>query len=527
MKKTKKLLTLTTAIICLLLLLSSCGNRSSRNQEPRERNSPPPASHEGGPWLPPSAQNSGTQQIPSPRTALPISTPTPPLPLGEREQLSFTWVVPPVYNRIEPFRGGAARVHITGLPVRLVNESGEIPDIPNFILINGFYNGTATAVTAENDVVIINTGGEIIYTFPPGVSLQRDREAREHIVVSRLNSVDDTVQTAVYDRAGYRVIPFTNRDIRYVSEGMVVYRIRNTTGRQPQWLYGLMDMEENIILEPQFFAIQPFFQGIAPVRPAELWQSTALYLIDTAGNFISEQRFHTIRPINNGLIANRRRAGMDGFEPNNPNNSGFINSLGELVIPYDFMNIYNFSDGLAAVRIGYWVTTEPVDSYYTIFWGSHWGFIDGTGRVVTNTEFYEVRCFSNGMAAVAVRDAEDNLLWTYINTAGEMIAPPQYCWVGDFSDGFAVVNKGGTIVHEERLRILDYGAGRMDGFGFSNHYEAIGGEFMLIDRWGRVAMTLDGFDSVGELSEGILPVNQGRQIAEDGLWGFIYLFKMG
>lgn len=61
---------------------------------------------------------------------------------------------------------------------------------------------------------------------------------------------------------------------------------------------------------------------------------------------------------------------------------------------------------------------------------------------------------------------------------------------------------------------------------------------MLINRWGRVVLDLSAYDAVGNISEGMLAVNKGRQLshgrqgrghrylAEEGLWGFIRLMEV-
>jgi hypothetical protein len=135
---------------------------------------------------------------------------------------------------------------------------------------------------------------------------------------------------------------------------------------------------------------------------------------------------------------------------------GYINTLGEYVIPASYLESRCFSEGLAAVgmRMG-WdfvyneITREPGYVY-------KWGFIDTYGRMVADYQFDEIRDFREGMAAVAKRNEEGNLVWGFINTAGELAVPLQFTWVEDFHEGFAVVNHGADVYHPQAVHWHSY-----------------------------------------------------------------------
>lgn len=120
---------------------------------------------------------------------------------------------------------------------------------------------------------------------------------------------------------------------------------------------------------------------------------------------------------------------------------------GKVVIQAQFVNAAKeFSEGLAAVEIG----TRDIlksETYY------NWGYIDQTGRVVIPPQFFEARNFSEGFAAVSTRGEG----WKYVNHNNELITiESSVSFLGDFTDGFApfmikghlwgFVNKVGKIV---------------------------------------------------------------------------------
>ena len=63
------------------------------------------------------------------------------------------------------------------------------------------------------------------------------------------------------------------------------------------------------------------------------------------------------------------------------NKRGFIDKTGKVVIPIQYDDALNFSDGLAGVKQN-----------------DKWGFVDKAGKVVIPFQYDDVRGFENGMA---------------------------------------------------------------------------------------------------------------------------------
>ena len=119
---------------------------------------------------------------------------------------------------------------------------------------------------------------------------------------------------------------------------------------------------------------------------------------------------------------------------------GYIDAAGKVVIQPRFDEAYGFSEGLACANIGGgWVTTKIEGGSTTDFQGGQWGYIDATGKFVIETKAAEVNDFSEGLAAVKIGDK-----WGYIDQSGKMVIEPQFAWAGYFHEGLASVQPTAT-----------------------------------------------------------------------------------
>ena len=84
------------------------------------------------------------------------------------------------------------------------------------------------------------------------------------------------------------------------------------------------------------------------------------------------------------------------------NIAGFIDITGDVIIPLQFAEVGEFSEGLAAAK--------DVES-------GKWGYIDRTGTFVISPQFSTAGFFSEGLAGVMFKDSDG---W-YINHSGELI----------------------------------------------------------------------------------------------------------
>ncbi len=101
---------------------------------------------------------------------------------------------------------------------------------------------------------------------------------------------------------------------------------------------------------------------------------------------------------------------------------GYINELGELVIPYRFDKAYSFSEGLAAVTVN-----------------GKWGFIDHGGIAVIPYRFDNAKSFADGLAPVYYNDK-----WGFVDRDGLCQIPYQYDNANCFSEGLAAAQSNGV-----------------------------------------------------------------------------------
>ena len=99
------------------------------------------------------------------------------------------------------------------------------------------------------------------------------------------------------------------------------------------------------------------------------------------------------------------------------NGMGYVNRSGALVVPTQFQTTRAFSDGLAVVK-------KTDDTY---------AYIDKTGKIVIDAANYRhVESFSEGLAMVRSSDARRA---GFIDQTGKEVIPCQYRWAGYFRNG--------------------------------------------------------------------------------------------
>lgn len=74
-----------------------------------------------------------------------------------------------------------------------------------------------------------------------------------------------------------------------------------------------------------------------------------------------------------------------------------------------------------------------------------WGYIDTTGNVVVPPKYNEVENFSDGIARVRMGQK-----WGLIDTSGKEIIKPTFDWIYEFVNGKAKVKIDNTIYYMNR-----------------------------------------------------------------------------
>ena len=100
------------------------------------------------------------------------------------------------------------------------------------------------------------------------------------------------------------------------------------------------------------------------------------------------------------------------------------------IVPPKYDDVRDFSEGFAAIAVRSYDNTLK------------WGFIDKTGREVLPPKYSEILDFSEGLAAVSIGDWESGFKWGFIDTAGTEVVAPKYSDVRSFSEGMAAFGIG-------------------------------------------------------------------------------------
>jgi hypothetical protein len=213
-----------------------------------------------------------------------------------------------------------------------------------------------------------------------------------------------------------------------------------------------MDKNGKLVLS-RYRRAFPFENGQARVET----EDGGHYYIDKKGNVIKSSNTSSIHvsipEVHEGLI----------YFTNEKEKYGYKDSVGNVIIPAKFDDAYDFSDGLARVKINNkWsfinkhgnlvftlqiVCDEVGDFQYgaaLVKQNDIYGYIDKTGKWIFKPQFQEVHDFKEGYAVV-----KKNGLFGYIDNTGKWIFSPQFEDASDFEEGYAVVKKNGLYGYIE------------------------------------------------------------------------------
>ena len=138
--------------------------------------------------------------------------------------------------------------------------------------------------------------------------------------------------------------------------------------------------------------------------------------------------------------------------------------------------VYDLNGNLLDTYDGF-INNWSDDAIFAVKKGGKWGYIDGYGKVIIPLEYEEVGDFSEGLAAVR----KDNK-WGYINPKNEVVIPIEFTnrEVSYFKNGVAkyytdsgigLINLKGEIIAEPKYDSIEYVNGNIaivsfDGYNY-------------------------------------------------------------
>jgi len=296
---------------------------------------------------------------------------------------------------------------------------------------------------------------------------------------------NDHSAVGVFDTMGNLVIPFYYTGGWMFTEGLMAVTSGGDWEQTPDgdWVdtsrWGFIDHTGTLVIPMEFEEAGSFSEGLAPVMQGGYWG-----FINTLGEVVIP---FTIRPAytegHGLLIVPRFSEGLvavstGGVEQNEAGNWidntrwGFLDTEGNQAIPFMFTQAESFSNGLATVRVGGWGYGEDA---------IRWGAVDREGNVVVPFDFEWLSPFRE-YAATGWFANDDGGFQVIIDTCGNQIAPPgQFREMRNFSEGYAPVT---------------------DGYNWETR------SWGFIDSQGNIAIPLI-FRSVGDFSQGFAPATVG------------------
>jgi hypothetical protein len=192
---------------------------------------------------------------------------------------------------------------------------------------------------------------------------------------------------------------------------------------------GFIDRSGKVVIEPRYWHVQPFSEGLAAVASGIPQRDMKYGFINTKGEIVIPPRFEGRAvdgwPYSGGFIDTSRfseglaRVRVGGLY-------GYINKQGDFVIPPKFALVGNFSEEMASA-----IENHKV------------GYIDKHGRWAIRPQFAQqspsiYQPFGDGLAPVAVQ-TEDTVKWGYVDKTGRMVIQPAFAYAYPFKDGVARV----------------------------------------------------------------------------------------
>jgi len=339
----------------------------------------------------------------------------------------------------------------------------------------------------------------------------------------------------VFDIEGNLVVPFYYHGGWAFSEGLMAVQLGGWELINDEWMdtsrWGFIDRYGSIVIPLEFENATNFSEGLAAVMRYGYWG-----FIDTSGElvipFVIQQAFDDghgfpiIPRFSNGLVAvSTGEQGANEYgEWVNTIRWGFMDSAGNMAIPFQFTEARDFSNGLATVGIeyeeewGFRTRFGKIDIEGNIVlpfeYASIWSYLGGAiyalpiegehrvydrngNYIVPPGRFGDISRFYEGLAAVRTTGPWQDASWGFIDIYGNEVIPLMFSDAGDFSQGFERVRMGGWETAPDGSRVDN------SRWGF-------------VDRVGNIVVPIE-FDEVRDFSEGLAWVRVGYY------WGLLQI----
>jgi WG containing repeat len=287
-------------------------------------------------------------------------------------------VIQPRFESSASFRDGLAPVVLAGR-WGFINRTGDLVIENQFEWVGGFSEGVAIVQrlprTAKQNVAQLPVGRTVAETF----TFSTDSSGSELPA--------DNGEFLVIDKSGKTLVNLTEKGLEIDDEAKFSEGLLGVYSRSLE-AWGYINKSFEFVVKPKFRAVAPFSEGLAKVAVLENGEEKVGF-IDHSGSFTLPPSFNT--------DFNFRR------------------------------NASHFSEGLAALSEGLRPSRTSGETFV---------YIDKTGRIVLETQFFYASAFHEGLASVY--DDKSNR-WGFIDRTGKVVIPLRYQVANDFSEGLALL----------------------------------------------------------------------------------------
>jgi len=302
---------------------------------------------------------------------------------------------------------------------------------------------------------MINKFGKVV--IPCEYSYLDEKIVGDNLIVLRNSG---THRYGFVDVNGKNVLDFKYKKAKSFSDGLAA--VRTEEDKRDNWRF--IDKQGNTVISPFIGdekSIGEFHDGVVSIGGYESADPKkkkdgyeTIYLLDKQGKVIVTPKPYRCYGYSEGLFKVRKeKRGEEGYRM-----YGLMNKDGNMVVSFDYENIAEFSEGLAAAlnrdrKVGYFDTEGNIKIPFQFEKGGKFEngiaiavkdgknvAINKKGEILFDIPFEEVYNYHEGYAAVR-KDGK----WGFINEEGELKISCKFDYVGDFSDGLAKIEMGGQI----------------------------------------------------------------------------------
>ena len=238
---------------------------------------------------------------------------------------------------------------------------------------------TASTAFCQDYVVDypLNNGYTLVYKKLPPPAQYQNASEKTYGVINNENKI---------------VVPLAYKSILNSGEKSI-FIIKD--GKDEAGLFSVS--AKKVIVEPQFFEIESFSEGLAVVKKRKADYGFAWGAIDVSGKIIIPVEYDYLGSLSEGLMNFQQDKKM-----------GFLDKTNKIIIPAMYYNFSAFSDGLAAVQISE---------------NGKYGYIDKDNKLVIAAQYEDADPFYGGFAAVAKKKgySMSKISQKAVNVPGEWV----------------------------------------------------------------------------------------------------------